>query len=226
MHKFIVVASDGGGHQLLRFLLNNQKAIYCGGLVGGDLKRLNLTFACWFNSMPSDFLAGGLIFDCEKGGNNKDDFKNFADYLINNNIKIIHLTLDELFLKFLNVHRAFKIKKGFDIPCKFDVGDYNRFVFNSHTNNGAIFDICHNYKIPYHGVVYEDLISDKRVDCMKGVFDFLDLDFADFVDVEDSDISADLLNPVYNASELMSNYEDFGITAKRFHYEPILKYFL
>lgn len=226
MQKFILATSEGGGYKLLRFLLNNQKAIYCGGLVGNDLKRLNLTFDCWFDAIASDFLVGGLILDCEKSGSNKDDYKDFANYLISNKIKIIHLTMDELFLKFLDVHRALKIKQGVDIPCEFDVGDYNRFVFNSHTTNGAIFDICHEYDIPYHGVVYEDLISDKRNDCMKGLFDFLDLDFANFVNVEDSDIGADLLNPVYNASELMSNYKDFGITAKRFHYEPILKYFL
>lgn len=226
MQKFILATSEGSGYKLLRFLLNNQKAIYCGGLVGNDLKRLNLTFDCWFNAIAPDFLVGGLILDCEKSGSNKDNYEDFANYLISNKIKIIHLTMDELFLKFLDVHRALKIKQGVDIPCEFGVGDYNRFVFNSHTTNGAIFDICHEYDIPYHGVVYEDLISDKRNDCLKGLFDFLDLDFADFVNVEDSDIGADLLNPVYNAYELMSNYEDFGITANRFRYESILKYFL
>ena len=153
-------------------------------------------------------------------------FKNkelYLNYLKNNKSKIILLTRDNLFLKYVSHQTAQKI--GFDErtqskkykavhqlnPIKINYYAYKEYLNQENSILRERKEDILSYDLPHIHIKYEDFVGEKYLESIARIYKLLNLDFKDFKDLrEPNGIIAgfEKIN-VYNIKDKIINYEAF-----------------
>ena len=142
----------------------------------------------WEEVIQSEYFGFKIFFSHHIGTNNKlppEDhigIGNFLKYIKDNNIKIIHLTRDDIFLKYIS-HKTAGITKNYNSELesiKFhSIGinvfyeefiDYKKDLLEEEK---IVFNFCLKNNIDYHHVTYENLTGKNYISFYKNIIKFL-----------------------------------------------------
>ena len=160
-------------------------------------------------------------------------FKNkeiYLNFLKNNKSKIILLTRDNLFLKYISYQTAKKIgtfsscidqpKKNITYqlnPIQIDYYQYKKYLNQENFLLQERKKDILSYNLPYIHIKYEDLFEKKYLESMAKIYELLNLDFKDFKDFRESD--GTILNykkiNVYKIENKIINYAEFKKAAEK-----------
>ena len=159
-------------------------------------------------------------------------FKNkeiYLNFLKNNKSKIILLTRNNLFLKYVSHQTAKKI--GFDEriqskkykavhqlnPIKINYYEYKEYLNQENSFLRQRKKDISSYNLPYIHIKYEDFVAEKYLESMAKIYELLNLDFKDFKDFRESD--GTILNykkiNVYKIENKIINYAEFKKAAEK-----------
>ena len=152
----------------------------------------------------------------------------YLNFLKNNKSKIILLTRNNLFLKYVSHQTAKKI--GFDEriqskkykavhqlnPIKINYYEYKEYLNQENSFLRQRKKDISSYNLPYIHIKYEDFVAEKYLESMAKIYELLNLDFKDFKDLRESDgiiAGFEKIN-VYNTKDKIINYEEFKKAAE------------
>ena len=154
-------------------------------------------------------------------------FKNkelYLNYLKNNKSKIILLTRDNLFLKYVSYQTAKEIgtfsscanapkqKIIYQLnPIQINYNQYKKYLNQENYFLQERKENISSYNLPHIHIKYEDLFEKKYLESMARIYEFLNLDFKHFKDFRESDgtiLTYKKIN-VYNIKDKIINYEAF-----------------
>jgi hypothetical protein len=145
----------------------------------------------------------------------------FYDYLIKNNIKVIHLYRENKFLQELSNQKKQK------------TGISTIFQYEEYPNKKIIFDIKHyineraskewNYKIhdklfhlgniPNISVTYEDLCGSNKIEHYKRIFEFITGSTNSFTEIKDQRLQYKKIN-TFTLEDQIENFEEVNLALK------------
>jgi hypothetical protein len=156
----------------------------------------------------------------------------YLNYLKENNTKIIILERKNILLQYISVSTARlidnyttsvknkKFKEVFKLnPIEIDYDryiKYNKIIKRERKEqNKAVED----YNLQYIHITYEDFTGEKFIECFKKIFNLLDLNFKDFIDVRDDvrkngDLGHHRKINVYKLQDKILNYAEFKKNAE------------
>lgn len=151
--------------------------------------------------------------------------KSYLHFLKISNTKIIILERNNILLKYISSLTAQSIgcysssvtnknsQKIFQLnPIEINYDEYikyNKIVKKQFENK---FKAIKDYNLQYIYITYEDFFGEKFIECFKKIFNFLNLDFQDFIDPRSQDgsimIGHKKIN-IYKLKDKIINYVDF-----------------
>jgi hypothetical protein len=213
--KFVIFGSPRTGSQLLCHFLNNQNKIICLPEIFNskniNFKYFNNKFEILKNNNFEIYLK--LIFTkrlIKKNMSEKQaigykiflgqiqsipDPKSYLNFLKNDNTKIIFLTRNNIFLKYISKITADSINnygcstKNFSSliyklnPVKINYEDYIKYKKEVISNIETQLEYIHFYEFPFIHIKYEEFTGEKYLESYKNIFNFLNLDFNEFNDI-------------------------------------------
>ena len=213
--------SKGGKDQLQEFFIGINSNFM------EDIRRKN--FAEFLILMSN--ISNKPVFGYKIMAKHTSFFKNkelYLNYLKNNKSKIILLTRDNLFLKYVSHQTAQKI--GFDErtqskkykavhqlnPIKINYYAYKEYLNQENSILRERKEDILSYDLPHIHIKYEDFVGEKYLESIARIYKLLNLDFKDFKDLrEPNGIIAgfEKIN-VYNTKDKIINYEEFKKAAE------------
>jgi len=147
----------------------------------------------------------------------------YLNYLKENNTKIIILERKNILLQYVSVSTARLIdnfstssissgrKKVFQLnPLKIDYDKYIKYNKIIKRQNKERLQAIEDYNLQHIHITYEDFTGEKFIECFKKIFDFLDLNFRDFIDVrKNGDVANHRKINVYKLQDKILNYAEF-----------------
>jgi len=121
-------------------------------------------------------------------------YEAFVKYVKDNNIKIIHLTRDNLLLKYISVLTSritgrFSVKKNNDVNSISVEVIYNDFIEwrdKIIKEEQSVVNFSNDNSIDYHHVTYEKLIGNNYIKSYKDILSFIGVDPDFFIDIRDT----------------------------------------
>jgi hypothetical protein len=176
----------------------------------------------WEEGLPSKYFGFKIFFrshlsDYKVPTDSSISYDRFLKYIKDNNIKIIHLTRDNLLLKYISVLTSNKIGTFSSSILQNQHGlvtvdvDYHNFI--KYSNNliieeNNVIDFCKSNNIEYHHVTYENLTSDKYQDFYKQIFEFLGEPVENFKDIKGTPVQRQTKRNIYTLKEKIANYDE------------------
>jgi len=146
----------------------------------------------------------------------------FLKYIKKNNIKIIHLTRDNILLKYISwltsqVTRVSSCSWGNKInsdknnivSVNVSYDKYTKYKINLLKEEADAVCFCLLNNIEYHRVAYENLIGDDHVVFYKDIMKFLGEDPEVFIDIKDTENQNKRKANVFSLSQKVLNLGDF-----------------
>jgi len=156
----------------------------------------------------------------------------YLNYLKDNNTKIIILERKNILLQYISVSTARLIdnfstsvknstsKEVFKLnPIEIDYDKYIKYNKIIKRERKAQLKAVEDYNLQYIHITYEDFTGEKFIECFKKIFDLLDLNFKDFIDVRDNvrkngDLGHHRKINVYKLQDKILNYAEFKKAAE------------
>jgi hypothetical protein len=156
--------------------------------------------------------------------------KSYLNFLKINNTKIIILERNNILLKYISGLTAESIdcysssvkhknsQKIFQLnPIEINYDEYIKYYKMVKRQFKNKFKAIKDYNLQYIHITYEDFFGEKFIECFKKIFNFLDLDFQDFIDPRSQDGSIMIGHKKINLYKLENkiiNYAEFKKTAE------------
>jgi LPS sulfotransferase NodH len=156
--------------------------------------------------------------------------ESYLNFLKTNNTKIIILERKNVLLRYISqltaasigLYSSKKTKKGsekvFQLnPIKIDYEKYIKYNKNNKIIYKDKFKIVQDYGLAHIHIIYEDFIGEKAIECFKKIFNFLDLNFEDFIDPRNynrNTIAGHKKINVYKLQDKIINYAEFKKAAE------------
>ena len=162
-----------------------------------------------------------------------ESFKNhesYLNFLKINNTRIIILERNNILLKYIshltaNLIKCYgsgaenkNFKKIFQLnPIKIDYNEYIKYNKNAKKQYENKFKVVQNYDLEYIHITYEDFTKEKTIESFKKIFNFLDLNFQDFIDPRSqygNTMAGHKKINIYKLEDKIINYAEFKKNAE------------
>jgi LPS sulfotransferase NodH len=167
--------------------------------VGNRNRRFIEYLKIWEDVIPCDFFGFKVFFKHHLGTHklSQEDaisYEDFAKYIKDNDIKIIHLTRDNTFLKYISaltsritgVHSSSSTSEINSISVEVFYKQFNNFKDNFIEEKQSVVDFGIKNDIDIHHVTYENLTGPNHADFYKDILSFIGADPNLFIDIRDT----------------------------------------
>ena len=169
--------------------------------VGNRNRNFIQYLSIWENIFPCKYFGFKVFFKSHLGTHKLPpedaiSYEDFAKYVKDHNIKIIHLTRDNLFLKYISLRtskitgvtsssRGREINSiGIEVVYK----DFIKWKKNLIQEEKNVVDFLNRHSIDYHHITYENLIGKEYVNYYKDILSFIGEDPEVFIDIKKAGI--------------------------------------
>jgi hypothetical protein len=152
----------------------------------------------------------------------------YLNYLKENNTKIIILERKNILLKYISLLTARSIgiftnrtrhpksKKVYKLnPVEIDYDEYIKYNKKIKRHLKYNLKVIKDYNLQYIHITYEDFFGEKFIECFKKIFNLLDLNFQNFIDVrKNGDVGNHKKINIYKTQDKILNYAEFKKAAE------------
>jgi LPS sulfotransferase NodH len=169
--------------------------------VGNRNRRFREFLEIWENVVPSKYFGFKVFFKNHLGTTklpleDSISYKDFLQYIKDNNIKIIHLTRNNLLLKYISVktslitdvYSSSSTSEINSISIEVIYKDFINWRDKNIEEEQNVVNFLNNNGINYHHVTYENLIGKEYVSSYKDILEFLGEDPNLFIDIKETPI--------------------------------------
>jgi len=167
--------------------------------VGNRNRKFIEFLKIWEDASPCDFFGFKVFFKHHLGTyklslENAISYEDFAQYMKDNDIKIIHLTRDNTFLKYISrltsqitgVHSSSSTSAINSISIEVIYKNFIKFRDDFIKEKQSVVDFGLANGIDIHHVTYENLIGPDYADFYKDILSFIGADPNLFIDIRDT----------------------------------------
>ena len=167
--------------------------------VGNRNRKFVEYLKIWEDVSPCDFFGFKVFFKNHLGTHklaleDSISYEDFAQYIKDNDIKIIHLTRDNIFLKYISaltlqitgVASSSSTSEINSVSVEVLYKDFTRYKKNKIKEKQDVFDFGLSNDIDIHHITYENLIGPNYVSFYKDILSFLGADPNLFIDIRDT----------------------------------------
>jgi LPS sulfotransferase NodH len=188
--------------------------------VGNRNRKFIEYLKIWEDVVPCDFFGFKVFFENHLGTHklSQEDaisYEDFAKYIKDNDIKIIHLTRDNIFLKYISaitsqitgVHSSANSISINSISVEILYDSFIKFKDNFLEEKQNVFDFCLENEIDVHHVTYENLTGPQYVDYYKGILSFIGADPNLFIDIRGTSMQNRIKTNIFPLRHKVSNLD-------------------
>ena len=188
--------------------------------VGNRNRRFIEYLKIWEDIKPSEYFGFKVFFNSHLGSNvlaeeDSISYEDFAKYIKDNDIKIVHLTRDNLFLKYISaltsrttgVHSSTSTSEINSISVEISYEGFLNFQNNLTKQKQDVFDFCSVNGIDVHHVTYENLIGSNYVNYYKDTLRFIGADPELFIDIRDTPMQIKRKTNIFTIRHKVSNLD-------------------
>ena len=153
----------------------------------------------WEDVVTSEFFGFKIFFKNHLGTfklplEDSISYEDFTKYVKDNDIKIIHLTRDNIFLKYISkltleitgVASSSSTSEINSVSVEVLYNNFKRYKEDLLKENQDVFDFGVTNGIDIHHVTYENLIGPNYTTFYKGILSFIGADPNNFIDIRDT----------------------------------------
>lgn len=174
----------------------------------------------WEDVSPCDFFGFKVFFKNHLGtfklsAEDAISYKDFTQYIKDNDIKIIHLTRDNIFLKYISaltsritgVHSSSKGRGINSISVEVFYKQFNNFKDDFIEEKQSVVDFGLANNIDIHHITYENLIGPNYVSFYKDILSFIGADPNLFIDIRDTPMQKKIKTNIFTIRHKVSNLD-------------------
>lgn len=189
--------------------------------VGNRNRRFVEYLKIWEDVIPSEYFGFKIFFDNHLGTNKLStedsiSYEDFANYIKDNDIKIIHLTRENLFLKYISaltsritgVHSSSSTSQINSINVEVSYKSLLKFQNNLTQEKQDVFDFCSANGIDVHHVTYENLTGNNYVNYYRDILSFIGADPDLFIDIRDTPMQIKRKTNIFTIRHKVSNLDE------------------
>lgn len=190
-------------------------------LVGNRNRNFIEYLSIWESVCSSNHFGFKLFFDSHLRSSKlpKEDsikVEDFLRYIKDNDIKIIHLTRDNILLKYVSVltsnitgvFSSINTSQINSISVEVPYKQFIKYQRNTQKEEEDVVDFCFFNKIEYYHVTYENLIGKDYVTFYKNILQFLGEDPETFIDIRGTVRQIRVKTNIYTLRDKVSNLDD------------------
>lgn len=188
--------------------------------VGNRNRKFIEYLKIWEDASPCDFFGFKVFFENHIGDfrlatEDSISYEDFLKYIKDNDIKIIHLTRDNVLLKYIS-HITSKITRVYSSTNTSNVNsirievlydDFVKYRQDLKNEQESVFGFCLNNNLDYHHVTYENLIGKDYVTFYKNILLHIGEDPELFVDIRDTSIQRKSKTNIFPLTHKVSNLD-------------------
>jgi LPS sulfotransferase NodH len=188
--------------------------------VGNRNRRFIEYLKIWEDVAPCDFFGFKVFFKHHLGtfklpAEDAISYEDFAKYIKDNDIKIIHLTRDNMLLKYIStltsqitgVHSSSNTSAINSISVEVIYNDFIKFKNNIEREKQSVFDFGLANDIDIHHVTYENLTGTDYVSFYKGILSFIGANPDLFIDIRDTPMQNRRKTNIFPLKHKVSNLD-------------------
>ena len=188
--------------------------------VGNRNRRFVEFLNIWENVVPSEYFGFKIFFGNHLGTNklpaeDSISYVDFANYIKDNDIKILHLTRENLFLKYISaltsqitgVHSSSSTSQINSISVEVSYKSLIKFQNNLIKEKQDVSDFCSANGIDVHHVTYENLTGSSYTSYYKDILSFIGADPDLFVDIRDTPMQNKRKTNIFTIRHKVSNLD-------------------
>jgi len=188
--------------------------------VGNRNRRFIEYLKIWEDVIPTKYFGFKIFFNSHLGTSNLSledaiTYEVFANYIKDNDIKIIHLTRDNMLLKYIStltslitgVHSSSSTSEINSISVEVSYEKYNKFSTELLKEKQDVFNFCLANDINVHHVTYENLTGSNYVSFYKDILKFIGADPNLFIDIKDTRIQNKKKTNIFTIRHKVSNLD-------------------
>ena len=189
--------------------------------VGNRNRRFIEYLKIWEDMKPSEYFGFKVFFNDHIGSSilpeeDSISYEDFTNYIKDNNIKIIHLTRDNLFLKYISaltgritgVYSSSSTSEINSISVEVFYKKFIRFKNNLTKQKQDVFDFCSVNNIDVYHVTYESLTGPDHTTYYKDILSFIGADPNLFIDIRDTPMQKKTKTNVHSIRHKVSNLDE------------------
>ena len=188
--------------------------------VGNRNRSFKEFLKIWEDVAPCDFFGFKIFFKAHLGTHklsleNSISYEDFIKYVKDNDIKIIHLTRDNTFLKYISrltskitgVCSSSNTSQINSISIEVIYNDFIKFRDDFIKEKQSVVDFGLANDIDIHHVTYENLIGSDYVSFYKDILNFIGADPNLFIDIRDTPMQNKTKTNIFTIRHKVSNLD-------------------
>lgn len=189
--------------------------------VGNRNRKFREFLKIWEDVVPSEYFGFKLFFKNHIGDyklpvEDSISYENFLKYIKDNDIKIIHLTRDNMLLKYISaitsratgVHSSSRTSRINSISIEISYKRYLKFKKAILEEEQKAAKFCIENNLPYYHVTYENLVGKNHASFYKAILSHIGEDPELFVDIRDTPQQSKRKTNVYHITHKVSNLQN------------------
>ena len=189
--------------------------------VGNRNRRFIEYLKIWEDMEPSEYFGFKVFFNSHLGSNvlaeeDSISYEDFAKYIKDNDIKIIHLTRDNILLKYISgltsqitgVHSSNNTSKINSIIVEVLYKEFTEFKNSLTKQKHDVFNFCSINGIDVHHVTYENLTGDNHATYYRDILSFIGADPNLFIDIRNTPMQKKRKTNIYTIRHKVSNLDE------------------